>query len=52
MYVSLQWYTVALVKHYRGEGKVHHMDFLQVASHFLNNANDAYQAFKNLLLNL
>lgn len=48
MYVSLQWYTVALVKHYRGEGKVHNFNFLDVASHFLNNAKDAYQEFINL----
>jgi hypothetical protein len=48
LYVSLQWYAVALVKHYRGEGKVHNFNFLDVASHFLNNAKDAYQKFINL----
>lgn len=48
MYVSLQWYDVALVKHYRGEGEIHHYNFLDVAAHFLNNANDAYQRFKKI----
>ena len=48
MYVSLQWYNVALVKHYRGEGEIHHFNFLDVAKHFLNNAHDAYIEFKNL----
>ena len=48
MYVSLQWYLVALVKHYRGEGEIHHFNFLDVATHFLNNAKDAYQKLKNL----
>lgn len=43
IYVSLQWYTVALVKHYRGEGKVHGFDFLGVAKHFLDNAKECYQ---------
>lgn len=45
IYVSLQWYNVAIVKHYRGEGKAHGFNFLDVAKHFLNNANDAYQGF-------
>ena len=49
MYISLQWYNVALVKHYRGEGEIHHFNFLDVASHFLNNANDAYHGYLNLL---
>ena len=48
MYVSLQWYNVALVKHYRGEGEIHHYNFLDVASFFLNNASTAYQAYINL----
>ena len=43
IYISLQWYLVALIKHYRGEGKTHGFDFLNVAHHFLNNALDAYQ---------
>ena len=42
IYVSLQWYNVALVKHYRGEGKVHGFNFLNVAEHFLENAYEAY----------
>ena len=42
IYVSLQWYNVALVKHYRGEGKLHGYDFLAVAAHFLSNATECY----------
>ena len=43
IFVSLQWHNVAIVKHYRGEGKMHGFDFLAVADFFLNNAKDAYQ---------
>lgn len=39
--LSLQWYLVALIKDYRGEGKTHNIDFYQVAKHFLNNAMHA-----------
>jgi len=45
MYISLQWYEVAIVKHYRGEGAIHNFNFLDVAAHFLNNAQEAYQAY-------
>lgn len=45
IYVSLQWYNVAIVKHYRGEGKAHGFNFLDVAAHFLNNAKDAYNGY-------
>ena len=38
MLISLQWYLVALIKHYRGEGKVHNIDFLTVAEFFLTIA--------------
>ena len=43
IFISLQWHNVAIVKHYRGEGKTHGFDFLKVAEFFLNNARDAYQ---------
>ena len=39
--ISLQWYLVALIKHYRGEGKIHGIDFLAVGKHFLNVAQEA-----------
>ncbi|MCQ3035198.1 MAG: phosphotransferase family protein [Bacilli bacterium] len=38
MLISLQWYLVAIIKHYRGEGKVHNIDFLTVAEFFLTIA--------------
>lgn len=46
--ISLQWYLVANIKHYRGEGKVHNMNFLDVAAHFLNNALNAYKLLKEI----
>ena len=41
IFLSLQWYNVAITKHYRGEGITHKIDFLKVANFFLNNAKDA-----------
>lgn len=46
IYISLQWYNVAIVKHYRGEGAAHGFDFLAVAKHFLDNATDAYKGYQ------
>ena len=46
IFVSLQWHNVAIVKHFRGEGKVHGFDFLKVAEFFFNNAMDAYKGLK------
>ena len=45
IYVSLQWYVVAIVKHFRGEGEKHNFNFLDVANHFLMNAKDAYTGY-------
>ncbi len=45
IYISLQWYNVAITKHYRGEGEKHGFNFLDVASHFLNNAKSAYDGY-------
>ena len=44
--ISLQWYLVALIKHYRGEGKIHGIDFLAVGKHFLNVAQEARKLLK------
>lgn len=38
IFISLQWYLVAIIKHYRKEGEKHHIDFLAVANHFVNIA--------------
>ena len=46
VFVSLQWYNVAVTKHYRGEGEKHGFNFLDVANHFLNNAKTAYDGYK------
>ena len=45
IYISLQWYNVAITKHYRGEGEKHNFNFLEVANHFLTNAKDAYDGY-------
>ena len=44
--ISLQWYLVALIKHYRGEGEIHGIDFLAVGKHFLNVAEEAKKLLK------
>lgn len=46
IFISLQWYNVAIAKHYRGEGEVQHYDFLSVANHFLMNAKSAFDGYK------
>lgn len=46
IFISLQWYNVAITKHYRGEGEKHGFNFLDVANHFLINAKDAYDGYK------
>ena len=48
IFVSLQWHNVAIVKHYRGEGKTHGFDFLAVADFFLNNAKEAYRGLMEI----
>ena len=48
IFISLQWHNVAIVKHYRGEGKTHGFDFLAVANFFLNNALDAFMGLKEI----
>ena len=48
IFVSLQWHNVAIVKHYRGEGKTHGFDFLAVADYFFSNAKEAYEGFIKL----
>ena len=48
IFVSLQWYLVAVIKHYRGEGKVHHFDFLAVGQHFINIALNAEKGLQLL----
>ena len=47
-FVSLQWYNVAIIKHIRGEGETHKMDFMAVAAHFFENAKEAYNSYLNI----
>ncbi len=47
-FVSLQWYNVAIIKHIRGEGETHKMDFMAVANHFFENAKEAYNSYLNI----
>ena len=46
IFISLQWYNVAISKHFHGEGKATGFDFMMVANHFLQNATDAYNGYK------
>ena len=46
IFLSLQWYNVAIIKHYRGEGEKHGFDFLEVAKGFLANAMEAHKGLK------
>ena len=46
IFISLQWYNVAISKHYHGEGKATNFDFMMVANHFLQNACDAFEGYK------
>ena len=48
IYISLQWYNVALIKHYRGEGRTHNIDFLAVGKHFIKIAKDCHLEIKKL----
>ena len=44
--ISLQWYLVATIKHYRGEGAIHGYDFLAVGKFFLGIAEEAKKLLK------
>ena len=48
IFVSMQWYLVAIIKHYRKEGEKHHFNFLAVADHFMNIAKTAYEGLNKL----
>ena len=48
IFVSMQWYLVAIIKHYRKEGEKHHFNFLSVADHFMNIAKTAYDGLNKL----
>lgn len=45
IFISLQWYNVALIKHHRGEGDAHKINFLKVSEHFISNAKEAFSLF-------
>ncbi len=48
IFISMQWYLVAIIKHYRGEGKAHQIDFLGVANFFMGIAKEAKAGLDNL----
>lgn len=48
IFISMQWYLVAIIKHYRGEGKAHQIDFLDVANYFINIAINAEKGLQIL----
>ena len=41
IFISLQWFLMALIKDHNGEGEIHGIDFLGVANFFLANAKEA-----------
>ena len=48
IFISMQWYLVAIIKHYRKEGEKHHFNFLSVADHFMTIAKTAYDGLNKL----
>lgn len=48
IFISLQWTCFAITKHYQNEGKVHKVDFLKVADHFLTIAKQAKAKYEKL----
>ena len=48
IFVSMQWYLVAIIKHYRKEGEKHHFNFLAIADHFMNIAKIANEGLQTL----
>ena len=42
IFISLQWFLMALIKDHNGEGKIHGIDFLGVANFFLANAKESW----------
>ena len=48
IFISMQWYLVAIIKHYRKEGEKHHFNFLAVADHFMNIAKTAFEGLNSL----
>ena len=43
IFISLQWFLMALIKDNNGEGKIHGIDFLGVANFFLENAKESWR---------
>lgn len=50
MFVSLQWFLVAIAKHYQKEGKNTGFNFMNVAEYFLLNCEEAKRRFERLFL--
>ena len=50
IYISLQWYVVAIYKDLSGEGLTHKIDFKNVARHFIENAEIAYKEASEIKL--
>ena len=48
IFISLQWHTLAIVKHYQNEGKNTGINFLSVATHFIAIAEEAQAKFLKL----
>ena len=51
MFVSLQWFLVAITKHYQKEGAATHFNFMAVTEYFLINCEEAKRRFERLFIN-
>jgi len=51
VFISLQWFLVAIAKHYQKEGKATGFNFMSVAEYFLLNAEEAKRRFERLFVN-
>lgn len=51
VFVSLQWFVVAISKHYQKEGNNTGFNFMKVAEYFLLNAEEAKRRFERLFVN-
>ena len=50
VFISMQWFLVAITKHYQKEGKATGFNFMSVAEYFLLNAEEAKRRFERLFI--
>ena len=50
VFISMQWFLVAITKHHQKEGKATGFNFMSVAEYFLLNAEEAKRRFERLFI--